>query len=172
MNKGKAVLCICKHCGKEFVVDARHSYANCCGDIECKRKAAREYSRHHYYKLKEKNQSAFAGMLARKKAERIKRLATRNRCKDSPGTISPVMPQMRPVSIRLLYVTMVMLFSFLAGTQSPSEMSECILKHLERASLSFDSPAFQKEIGTFLMFVQAQFPHFGQRPGKDVPPIG
>jgi len=110
-------------------------------------------------------------MLARKKAERLKRLANLERCNDIPVSVLPVLPQMRPVSSRLLYVVMGMFFSLLAGTQSPTETSECILKHLERASLSFDSPAFQKEIGAFLMFIQAQFPHFGQRPGKDAPQI-
>ena len=122
--------------------------------------------------LKKKNKAAFNAMLARKKEERMRRMATRSLRDDSPGAFSPAMPRMRPVSIRLLYVTMTMFFSFLAGTRSPAEMSECITKHLERASLSFDSPAFQREIGDFLMFIQAQFPHFGQRPGKDDPPIG
>lgn len=171
MSKGKTVLCICNLCGKEFCVDSRHSYANNCGDIECRRKAACEFSKLHYYKLKEKNSSAFTDMLTRKKAERLKRLANPDRYNDIPEPVLPVMPQMRPVSIRLLYVVMGMFFSFLAGTQSPTETAECILKHLERASLSFDSPAFQKEIDGFLMFVQAQFPHFGRRPGKDVPQI-
>lgn len=172
MSKGKTVLCICKHCGKKFVVDTRHSYASCCGDVDCRRKASCEYSRRHYYMLKKKNKAAFDAMLARKKEERMRRMATRSLRDDSSGSSSPAMPQMRPVSVRLLYVTMTMFFSFLAGTQSPEEMSECIIKHLERASLSFDSPTFQREIGAFLMFVQAQFPHFGQRPGKDAPPIG
>ena len=171
MSKGKTVLCICNLCGKEFCVDSRHSYANNCGDIKCRRKAAREYSQLHYYKLKEQNPSAFADMLARKNAELLRRLANLERCNDISEPVLPVQPQMRPVSIRLLYVIMVMLFSFLAGTQSPAETAECILKNLERASLSFDSPAFQKEIGAFLMFIQAQFPHFGQRPGKDAPQI-
>ena len=171
MSKGKTVLCICKYCGKEFCVDSRHSYANCCGDIDCRRKAACEYSQLHYYKLKEQNPSTFDNMLARKKAERLKRLANLERCNDIPVSVLPVLPQMRPVSIRLLYVVMGMFFSLLAGTQSPTETSECILKHLERASLSFDSPAFQKEISAFLMFIQAQFPHFGPRPGKGAPQI-
>jgi len=172
MSKGKTVIRICKHCGKEFAVGARHSHASCCGDVECRRKASREYSRRHYYRLKEKNQSAFDAMLARKKEERTRRMATRGRRDDPPGAFLPPMPRMRPVSLRLLYVTMTMFFSFLAETQSPEEMSECVIKHLERASLSFDSPTFQREIGAFLMFVQAQFPHFGQRPGKGAPQIG
>ncbi len=110
-------------------------------------------------------------MLARKKKERLKRLAKPERCNDIPEFVLPVLPQMHPVSIRLLYVIMVIFVSLLTGTQSPTETAECILKNLERASLSFDSPAFQKEIGAFLMFIQAQFPHFGQRPGKEAPQI-
>jgi len=171
MSKGKTVLCICKYCGENFCVDSRHSYANCCGKIDCRRKAACGYSKLHYHKVKCKNPSAFANMLTRKKAERLKRLRNFERASDIPGPVFPVLPQMRPVSIRLLYVVMGIFFSLLAGTQSPTETTECISRHLERASLSFDSPAFQKEIEGFLMFVQAQFPHFGPRPGKGAPHI-